>query len=445
MNLANIVTVNISLATAQVTGTAFGRALIYGHSGRFTAQTGRVYQASSWAASMLGDGFLVGDLEYIMAAAYFSQTPAPPDVMVAQLAANVAQIATLTPVYADNTTYSVTLNGTVFTYSTTTGGSATTIVTGLKAAMGSPANVALTGSTTLIITSSTAGLPFTVSCTVTAGAGTIAAVATTANLGPQENLTALVTKGYGSFYAICLAVAAAEFSVDNRQAAIWTEAQAVRRIYLGTTNDVNSYNSGSTTDDMYVFKAASYTRSALIYDAGTNPGTHAAAWLGAMLATVPGSTNWAYKGLVGETPEALTDAQTAAILAKYGSFYVNVSGSSFTFAGNDPNGSWIDATVGNDWVANTMQVNLATLLLTQPKVSFDDGGIAQIGATLQAVLNQAVANGIYTSNPKPVLTLPRASGFTSSQRQTRSLTGVSWVAQMAGAINGITVNANLTF
>lgn len=440
MNLANIVTVNISLATAQVTGTAFGRALIYGHSGRFTAQTAKTYQASSWAASMLGDGFLVGDLEYIMAAAYFSQTPAPPDVMVAQLAANVAQIATITPTYVDNTAYTVTLNGTVFTYSTTTGGSATTIVTGLKAAMGSPANVALTGSTTLIITSSTAGLPFA----VLVGAQ-LALVATTANLGPQENLTALVTKGYGSFYAICLAVAAAEFSVDNRQAAIWTEAQAVRRIYLGTTNDVNSYNSGSTTDDMYVFKAASYTRSALIYDAGTSPGTHAAAWLGAMLATVPGSANWAYKGLVGETPEALTDAQTAAILAKYGSFYVNVSGSSFTFAGNDPNGSWIDATVGNDWVANTMQVNLATLLLTQNKVSFDDGGIAQIGNVLQGVLNQAVANGIYTSNPKPVLTLPRAASFTSGQRQTRSLTGVSWVAQMAGAINGITVNANLTF
>ena len=445
MNLANIVTVNITLATVQVTGTAFGRALFYGHSGRFTAQTAKVYQASSWQTAMQGDGFLTSDPEYIMATAYFSQVPSPPDVMIAQLAANVAQVATLTPVYADNTTYSVTLNGTTSTYATTTGGSATTIVTGLKAAMGSPANVALTGTATLIITSSTAGLPFTVSCTVTVGTGTITAVATTANLGPQENMAALTAAGYGQFYGIGLAVASSEFSVDNRQFAVWNEASAIRRQYIGTTKDANSYNTGSTTDDMYVFKAASYGRSTLIYDNGTNAGTHAAAWFGAGLSGQPGSHNWGYMGLVGETADPLTDAQTAAINAKNGNYFVNVSGASFAFPGIEPNASFIDTTFGNDWVANTIQLRVATLLLTQAKVNFDDGGIAQIGGEIQHVLNDAVSNGIYTANPKPVLTLPQANSFTSNQRQTRTLTGVSWTAQEAGAINSITVNANLTF
>lgn len=442
MQLADVVSVTISLQTAQVTGIAFGRGLIYGHSARFTAQTARTYQASSWQTAMVADGFLTSDLEYIMAGAYFSQVPSPADVMVAQLAANVAQVATVTPVYADNTTYTVTINGTTYTYATTTGGSATTIVTGLKAAIGALATVVLTGTTTLIITSAVAGQLMTVTVAVTVGTGTITVVATTANLGPQENLAALNAAGYSAWYCLLFGVSSAELDLDTKQAAIYLEAAATKRLCVSASNSVACYDPASVTDVMYLLKAAAYTRTTVIFDAGTSPGTKAAAWAGGMLPNAPGSANWAFKTLVGETPSTLTDAQTAAILAKNGNYYVSLNNVSFTYPGAVPSGSYLDVTVGLDWLANTIQTDMLTLLKNQLKVNFDDGGIAQASGVLGGTLKLGVQNNVLSSY---TLVIPKASSFSSAQRQTRVLTGLNFTGQLAGALNKITVLGNVNF
>lgn len=442
MQLADVVSVSISLQTAQVTGIAFGRGLIYGHSTRITVNTANTYQSSSWQTAMAADGFLTTDLEYIMAGAYFSQVPSPPDVMVARLAANGAQVVTVTPVYGDNTTYTVTINGTTYTYATTTGGTATTIVTGLKAAIGALATVVLTGTATLIITSAVLGQAMTVSSAVTVGTGTISQVATTANLGVQENLATLVAAGYSAWYCLLFATVPGELDVNTKQAAIYLEASATRRICIGASNAVACYDPASVTDVMYLLKAGSYTRTACIFDAGTNPGSKAAAWAGGMLATTPGSANWAFRTLVGETVSPLTDAQTAAITAKNGNYYVALSGVNITYNGAVPSGSYLDVTVGLDWLANTIQVDMLTLLVTQKKVNFDDGGIAQAAGVLGGDLKLAVQNNVLSSY---TVTIPKASSFSSAQRQTRNLTGLNFTGQLAGALNKVTVVGNVNF
>ncbi len=294
-----------------------------------------------------------------------------------------------------------------------------------------------TGTSTLILTSALAGQQFTI-----AVGGLLALVHTTANLGPQENLTALVAAGYGAWYCLLFGVTSTELDLDVKQAAIYLEAAGTRRICIGASNSVACYDPSSTTDVMYLLKAASYTRTTVIFDAGTAPGSKAAAWAGGMLATTPGSANWAFRTLVGETPSTLTDAQTTAILAKNGNYYISMSNISITYNGAVPSGSYLDVTVGLDWLANTIQVDMMTLLKTQDKVNFDDGGIAQAANVLGGDLKLGVQNNVLSSY---TVTVPKASSFSASQRQTRNLTGLNWTGQLAGALNKITVIGNVNF
>lgn len=96
----------------------------------------------------------------------------------------VAQVNTLTPTAANSTAYTVTINGTNHTITSDGSATAAEIVTDLIAAINGgieASYVTASGTSTLIITSDVAGLPFSIS--VAASAGTLANVATTANAG----------------------------------------------------------------------------------------------------------------------------------------------------------------------------------------------------------------------------------------------------------------------
>lgn len=73
-----------------------------------------------------------------------------------------AQVATLTPTAVNSTQYWVDVNGVVYSYVSDSSATATEIVTGFKTAMSADPLVNATGTTTLILTAKTAGLPFNV-------------------------------------------------------------------------------------------------------------------------------------------------------------------------------------------------------------------------------------------------------------------------------------------
>lgn len=96
-----------------------------------------------------------------------------------------AQVATLTPTAVNATIYIVQIQNetgrviAVGEYLSDGSATATEIVTGLKAALGTVAGVALSGTATLIVTASVAGIPFTVT---SIGDGVLTNVATQANV-----------------------------------------------------------------------------------------------------------------------------------------------------------------------------------------------------------------------------------------------------------------------
>lgn len=438
MQIGNIVSVTISLSTAQVTGLAFGRANILSYDGVLDVGTATIYQTSEWQEAMIDDGFLTSDDTYKAVAAMMAQPNPPADVMVSGVNTSVSQVATITPTYINNTTYTVTLNGVVYTYSTTTGGSATTIVTGLKAAMSALTNVVLTGTATLIITAAVKGVAFT----VTVGAN-LALVATTANIGPVPQLIALLAAGYGDWYVL---LSSEPTDADILQIAAWIEGLSTNRLFIAETGSVACYDSGSTTDVMYLVKALAYIHTAVMFNVANDDGTMGAAWVGYNLAGTPGATNWAFSQLVGQLPDDLTDAQTTAILAKNGSYFVLVSNVNITFQGKVGSGSYVDVTLFLDWFAGAVQVAVYQLFVDQAarqkKVEFDDGGITQVCTEINAIAKQAILVGGFSAFN---LVQPLASSFSASQRQTRNLPSLPFTAQLGGALDSVAVQGTVTF
>lgn len=112
----------------------------------------------------------------------------------ADASAATAQVATLTPTAVNATIYAVEVKGAdgnviaAAEYLSDGSATATEIVTGLKAALGTVAGIALSGTATLILTASVAGVGFSV---VSIGDGTIAVAATQANVAGTASAVAV--------------------------------------------------------------------------------------------------------------------------------------------------------------------------------------------------------------------------------------------------------------
>jgi hypothetical protein len=431
--LDSIIAVNISLQAAAVQQKGFGRGLILGSSNRLTG--GDLYRIYASAAAMLADTFLTSDPEYKAAVAYFSQSPSPADVMVGYGVADVAQVETITPTAVNLTLYTVTVNGVAYTYTSDGTATAAEIVTGFITAInGGQSAVTASGTTTLILTAATAGVSFT----VTIGAN-LAIAHTTPDTGVDTALTAIVAAGGKAWYGLILTT---HTLGDITQAAAWIEAQPYGYIFVGCSQD-SAVLTNVSTDVASLLQAANYLRTTYLWsdDLAHCPD---AAWLGREFPATPGSSNFAFKALTGVTPTTnavLTDSKIALLDGKNGNYYVSVGGVPVTQIGKMAGGQWIDVVIGRDWIKANLQQAIFNVLVAMPKVNFDDAGIGIIANAVRGVLKQAKDNGILTDYN---ITVPLASSFTSAQRNLRVLPSIPFTATLAGAINGLTINGNIT-
>jgi len=435
LTLDSIIAVDISLGAISVQQKGFGRGLILGGSNRFTG--GVLSKIYSSAAAMLADTFTTSDVEYKAAVAYFAQTPAPSDVMVGYAPTDVAQVETITPTNQDNFSYTVTINGVVSTFTTTTGGTPTSITTGLAAAINAqvPAlPVVTSGTTTLILTAATAGVAFTIGVSAH-----LALAHTTPDTGVDTALANIVAAGGKSWYGLILT---GRGQADIQVAAAWIEAQAYDYIFMSCSQD-SAVLTAVATDVASVLQAKAYLRTAYLWsdDQADFPD---AAWLGEEFPKQPGSSNYAYKLLAGITPTAdsvMTDSKLAILEGKNGNYYVTVGVNNITRTGKMAGGQWIDVVVGRDWIKAQIQQRIFQEMISNPKISFDDPGIGILANVIRGVLQDAENFNIIT--PGWSITVPRAASFTSAQRGLRILPGIPWSANLKGAINGLTVTGTL--
>jgi len=428
MGIEQVVNVQISRETATIIQAGFGRALVLSEHTSF-AEDIRIY--SSIVA--VAEDFDAADPEYKAAAKLFGQSIKPVDIAIGKRAAAVAQVNDIEITTLEDADYTVTINGTPFTYSP--GGvpvNSSEVVTALIAAI-TAGSEPVTGTASgvspdedLTVTADNAGRSFAVAVTTN-----MTDVATTPNHGVAEDLDTIVASGDlgDSWYALMLTT---RTDYDILEGAVWIESRSKMFIACSSAAAIVT----SAVDDIAsVLQAAEYARTALLYSAD-EANYPDAAWLGKMLPKEPGTATYSLKSLAGITKDELTDTEIAYAKAKGANYYIELGGTGITQNGNMSEGEWIDVIVGIDWIQARSEENIFTVLVTVPKVPFTNAGIDLIDNPLRQILTQAVERGILASFE---ITKPLASDFTAAQKQSRILTGIEFTGTIAGAVHATTI------
>lgn len=306
----------------------------------------------------------------------------------------------------------------------------------------------------ITIAASAAGAVFDLSNLPLPGDMTI--VDNTADPGIVDDITAIAAENSVDWYAVHLDVGG-KATIAALQA--WIEAN--EKVQLYTTSDSPTTDSGSDDDVMASLKALSYFRAAGLLCANRLQSYSALGWGGAMLVTpgFPGSATWVYRTIPGIAPDTLTSSQDHAVagiptqgtFGKNGSVYVTQNGVNITKGGRVAGGEWIDVIVGRDALKARIQESVfgATKRAADngSKIPFTDDGIGLVqGAILQPLLlAEAPVNGASFLTPgSSVVTVPKAADVSTVDKQARRLTGVTFTAQIAGAIHASVITGTLT-
>lgn len=439
MSLNDIVNVQITKQTASVSRAGFGTPLILAvHTA--IPDLAKVYTGLE---SMITDGFTTDDLAYKLAAAVLAQNPKVGQFVVGKRTTLPTRTVTLIPSAADTTDYTITINGTEYTF--TSGASATvaSIVTGLVAAInGGTENVLATDNTT-DLTIETAATPGGVSA---AGAPFSLGFADrtlwtsvhddTADAGIVADLTALRDVN-DDWYAVC-----GDWFGEAEIDAVATYIETLPRIQGAMVQDSDVPESGSA-DVASNLLAKDFERTFLYYHPTTEEFPHAAA-LGKNLPKDPGSITWKFKSLTGVSFQAYTAAELTQLRNKNTEHYYRLAGNNISAEGKMIGGEFIDITRFIDWVTARIQENVFSKMVNLDKIPFTDQGIAIVENEVRGVLKNGIAVGGFAADPEPTVTVPAAADVSAVDKANRLLPDVEFTATLAGAIHATEISGTVS-
>lgn len=437
MGISDVLNISISVSGAGPTREGFGEPLIAGY---HTHYNDRVREYSE-LSDLVNDGFAVTDPIYLCAAEVKAQNPCPPNFKVGRRALPFTQVLNLTCLSTSVLdTYVVkvrTPGGAWHTVSVASTGTPSTDATSIKNAISalSLAHVVATTSSATVVLTQTAGFlvdvqPGPVSLITFADVTTDPGIAT--------DLAAILGAD-SAWYGLLLDNQSAS---EITGAAAWAESNG--KLFIWNNSDSADMDSTSTSDIFATEKGLSHARSAGLFAQTQLLCYSAAAWMGRLFPTDPGSENWAYKTLSGVPVDNLTDGQQHNIRNKNGSVYVSLFGENITMFGQQPGGEWIDVTRGTDALQNDMQVGVLALQVNNLKIPFTDAGIDMYRNVLTASLQKFVDSGFLAKTPAPFVSVPLVANVDATDKANRNLPGVKFSATIAGAINQAPVSGTLT-
>ena len=435
MPVSDVVNLSISVSGAGPSAAGFGEPLIAAY---HTQYTDRVREYSNLAG--VAADFPTTSPAYLAAAAVFAQTPCPPALKIGRRALAYTQTLTMTCLSTATTdTYKFSLR--------TPGGSFQLVSvpsTGVPATDVATINTAVTALAIAGLTASHTGAILTLTMT----AGKLLDVQpdflhttfadTTTDPGIATDLNAIIAAD-PNWYGLLLDN---QGSLEVQAAAAWAESNDYLLIY--NNSDSANANPAITTDVMSVLKNLSLTHTGGLFAQSQLLCYSAAAWMGRLFPTTPGSENWAFKTLALVPADTLSTTQTHAVENKNGSVYAPLAGVNATQFGKRPDGEWLDITRGVDALTNSIQIGIIALQLNNLKIAFTDAGADRFRAVIMASLQSFVDSGFISATPPPFVSIPLVATLTSTSKAARNLPNVSFTATLAGAINSITIQGVLT-
>lgn len=423
--LDSVVQITLTRESTAVATASFQIPLILA---AFTNFSERTRSYANMAA--IGEDFNSTDPVYVMSQKLFGQSTVgavPPSVVVGR---RQVDSVVLTPVVADTTTYTVTVNGSPYSFTSGTGATATSIVTGLKAAIGTPTGVTVGGTSTLTLATSVSGSPWSVSASTNVN---------TVNGTPTESWAdALdsVRQSNDTWYALT-----AETHTQADVVALSDAIGATRKIY-GTSSADAAVTAATRTDVAGVLADKSAGRTFGVYLPTANTEYPEAAWIGSQLAYTPGSNDWDFKRAAGVTVGSLTDTARVNLRAKNMNMYTALGGVNVFQDGNMFDGTPIDQVIVEDYLYARLQEQIYFRLINSLKIPMTNAGLVIIENEIRSVLSQAEANGAIDRGW--VVTVPDVTEIPPTLRAARTAGVFQFRARLAGSVRKIQISGFLS-
>ena len=378
----------------------------------------------------VGADFATTDKAFIMAQQAFGQSSVigatPPSVIIGR---RQVDSVTYTPTAADNTTYTVTLNGTAFTYTSGASATASTIVTGLKAAIGTPVGITVTGTSTLTLAPTTPGTAWSVKASTN-----LVGVNTATETWPAALLA--VDADNDIWYELN-----AETQVAAEQEALSDLVQSMEKIY-GLSSADTVAPTGGTTDVGYKLNAKSAGRTFGVWSATAPTEFPEVAWAGSQLAVTPGANDWDFKRAAGVTRSILSPTQISALRAKSWNFFRRKGGVDVFQDGNMFDGKPIDIQIGKDWLRARLQEGVYFRIINSLKIPMTDPGLLIVENEIRSVLSLAESNGLIDSGW--TVTTPPVLSISPALRAQRAAGVFVIRARLQGAVRSVAIQFYLS-
>lgn len=449
MPQADIIDLTISLESRPIPRAGFGIPLMIADfdaavDTAFGADLVKEVTPSTWKTVLTGLGLTTSDSEYLNVAAYFGDDERQPAlVLVGRRATPVAQVDNVSIDTAEAGTYTITINGTDFTF-VAAAETATQIRDALVTAVNGGTEPVTAGNgagDTLDLTADVAGQSFTVAVDHSVTPANISTSSTTPNTGPQDDLAAIKAVR-DDFYFIQL-----HERTDGlmEEVSAWTETE--RKICFLQTSDSTAQDA-TTTDLGATLNALGRVRSAVVFHP-TDTEYADARIIGRMAPSTPGSETWAHqeiKGIVGITPTSSTNLSSKGYnwleFFTAGSFTMTAGGfvGGIGYGGTVADRTFIDLVRGRDWLFNEIAIAKLELLRNEPKIPYNSDGGQQLDACLSGVLENAVGVGLlndYTT------TIPVPEDESATNKGNRYLPGVLFDGELQGAIHALKITGVL--
>lgn len=252
-----------------------------------------------------------------------------------------------------------------------------------------------------------------------------------------ETYVQALVRQQGTYNKFLYVITDAATDTEKEAIADYVETQS-RMFYVFSDSNADTYTV-ATTDIFSKLKAKGYDRSFGIYTKdGVGNVMIEAAWVGRFSAEPIGSAIWIYKELDGIIADGYTATEEAYLQSKNANYYTTVEDESVVFGENKVvGGEYIDVLLGATWIEVRAGERIWGLIKAQNKINYTNAGISMVEIKLREVLDEAVAMNILTADDPIRVVVPNANNIPSSTRNTRILSGITFEARLAGAIQKV--------
>ena len=232
--------------------------------------------------------------------------------------------------------------------------------------------------------------------------------------------------------------------------------ETTKKLYFYQTDDAVTLNSTLADDQTGVVKALkdlNYDRAVGFVTSDLQQYKNAA-WLAGRSVVQPGSSTWKFKSGNGISADNLSAQQVANINNKNGNEYIALGGTGVSIfqEGVVASGEYIDIIRGTDALEGRIQQLVLSLFASEAKVPFTDGGIESVGLQVEQALNEYVTFGLLVgadtvdadnNSLGPNVVVPTRAETSAADRAQRTLNGITFTANYAGAVHRTTIRGRI--